>query len=270
MPAGCSGEREEARGADELQTQDPVESPAVEIVDLREAFNGINGCAVLFSARENKYSLYDRSMCEREASPYSTFKIVSTLLGLRSGILEAETSTMSYNGTQYPVSQWNGNLTLREAFRSSCVWYFRQVIDEVGQAETEKALEALSYGNCDVSEWNGSQTNSIEELNGFWLNSSLKISPLEQVGVLSDLFEGRSQYSEEDIAVLKNIMLVDGDGARNIYGKTGSGPTGEAWFVGFTEEAGDDRYFAVYLNDEQKKETISGDTAKEIALKILQ
>lgn len=42
----------------------------------------------------------------------------------------------------------------------------------------------MDYGNKDISEWEGSNINSYEELNGFWLSSSLKISPLQQVKVL--------------------------------------------------------------------------------------
>ena len=53
------------------------------------------------------------------------------------------------------MAAWNGNLTLAEAFQSSCVWYFRQVIDQVGQASVAQQLAALDYGNQDISQWEG-------------------------------------------------------------------------------------------------------------------
>ena len=84
---------------------------------------------------------------------------------------------MTYSGIQYPVAAWNGNLTLAEAFQSSCVWYFRQVIDQVGQASVAQQLAALDYGNQDISQWEGGGQNQSPELNGFWIDSSLKISP---------------------------------------------------------------------------------------------
>ena len=65
---------------------------------------------------------------------------------------------MTYSGIQYPVAAWNGNLTLAEAFQSSCVWYFRQVIDQVGQASVAQQLAALDYGNQDISQWEGGRT----------------------------------------------------------------------------------------------------------------
>lgn len=148
------------------------------------------------------------------------------------------------------------------------MWYFRQVIDLVGETELKEELGELQYGNCDISEWNGSNINSREELNGFWLGSSLKISPLEQVKVLAAIFEGQSRYDSRNVEMVKQFMLAEESGTRTVYGKTGSRGTGEAWFVGFSETGGEREYFAVYLNDSEKKEEVSGSKAREIALEI--
>lgn len=241
----------------------------MEEIDLSNYFHGINGCAVLYRPDENEYSFYNESLCKQEISPYSTFKIISALSGLENGILQDETSTMNYNGAKYAVPEWNGNLTLQDAFQSSCIWYFRQVIDAVGADEMENQLKALDYGNCDISQWNGSGINPQEELNGFWLDSSLKISPLGQVKVLAELFEGKAAFRDENIEILKGIMLVAESDTYKIYGKTGSGSAGKAWFVGFKEKDERNEYFAVCLDDEENKDRISGNAAKEIALDIM-
>lgn len=245
-----------------------VSNTITEEIDLSDKFRGINGCAVIYDLENNKYSIYNTSLSEQEMSPYSTFKIVSALAGLSNGVIENETSTMNYQGVQYPVAEWNEDLTLEEAFQTSCIWFFRQIIDKVGSAEMQNELQKLEYGNCDISEWNGSNLNPMPELNGFWLDSSLKISPLEQVQVLKKIFEGESIYSDEHVAILKAIMLVSDD-TKKIYGKTGSGSNGEAWFVGFTEENEQRVYFAVYLNDHAQADKVSGGVAREIALEIL-
>lgn len=235
------------------QENDSIKNPTIETLDLSSIFNGINGCAVLFDPQNNQYSFYNQELCEQEVSPYSTFKIISTLAGLQNEVITNEASTMNYNGTQYAIPEWNGNLTLETAFQTSCIWYFRQIIDAVGADEIAKELNALSYGNCDISQWNGSGTNPQEELNGFWLDSSLKISPLEQVEILSKIFEGNSLYSNKDIAILKDIMLIEDFGEQKIYGKTGSSSNGQAWVVGFLEEKESKKYFAIYLNDATQK-----------------
>jgi bla regulator protein BlaR1 len=145
----------------------------------------------------------------------------------------------------------------------------RQVIDLVGRDKMQEELKNLQYGNCDILEWNGSNINPLEKLNGFWLDSSLKISPLEQVEVLSRIFEKHSDYDSRNIEILKRIMLVDENDSQKIYGKTGSG-NGEAWFVGFSESSGERRYIAIYLNDSEHRDQVSGNKAKEIVLDILQ
>ena len=63
-------------------------------------------------------------------------------------------------------------------------------------------------------------------------------------------------------------MLVDQSDTQKIYGKTGSG-NGKAWFVGFSESNEERKYFAIYLNDSEQREQVSGNKAKEIALEIL-
>jgi len=224
---------------------------------------------VIYSPVQKEYLFFNEDMCRQEESPYSTFKIVSALLGLQNGVIVDKSSTMGYDGTDYGNSEWNGDLTLEEAFQKSCIWYFREVIDSVGNDKIQQELNELQYGNSDISEWNGSNINPMEKLNGFWLDSSLKISPVEQVEVLEKIFEGQNDYDSGNIEILKRIMLVDENDRQKIYGKTGTGGNGKAWFVGFSESNGERKYFAIYLDDIEKKEQVSGNKVKEIALEIL-
>lgn len=238
-------------------------------VDYTKEFQGIWGCAVLYDTSKNQYSFYQEEQCNVQASPYSTFKIVSALMGLHNQVITSEESKMGYSGAEYPMKAWNADLSFKEAFQNSCVWYFRKIIDQIGQEEVQKELTALKYGNCDSSEWNGSKINSFPELNGFWLDSSLKISPLEQVNILRNIMEGKTMYTKEEVAVLKSVMQVSDNSWGKLYGKTGTGTNGEAWFVGFLEKENNNIYVAIYLNDSNANE-ISGAKAKEIAEAIFQ
>ena len=257
-----------SQGVDDIkETETFIETDNT--VDYSEYFQGISGCAVLYDESSDIYSYYNRKNCETEVSPLSTFKIVSALAGLENNVLENEETTMEYNGTEYPIDTWNSNLTLGEAFENSCVWYFRQVIDKVGQENIQSMLAELQYGNSDISEWNGSNVNSLPELNGFWLESSLKISPLQQVKVLNYIFSKENDFTSENIQTLKHIMYISELENGILYGKTGTGTNGEAWFVGFLDENDNRIYFAVYLGDMQNKNIVSGNKAKEIAISIL-
>lgn len=177
---------------------------------------------------------------------------------------------MGYDGTHYPVDAWNDNLTLEEAFKSSCIWYFRKVIDKVGIDQVQNELNTLQYGNRDISEWEGSDCNPLSELNGFWLDSSLKISPKEQVDLLNNIFNNKTQFSTESIEILKNIMQIETTKDYRLYGKTGTSASSKtAWFVGLFEINDSSYYFSILLNDENK-ENLAGSDAKEIAMKIIE
>lgn len=244
-----------------------TEKPNIIVEDYSELFADRNGCAVIYDTDKDEYLVYNEVMINTEVSPYSTFKIVATLMGLKNHILEDETTTMNYNETQYSIEAWNHDLTLYEAFQASCVWYFRQVIDGIGDQEVQKELMELNYGNQDISEWNGTESDSPAELKGFWLGSSLKISPMEQVQLLNKIFQGQSQYTTEQIELLKDIMLTDESNGYQILGKTGTGPN-EGWYVGIADKEDHEYYFAVYLNGAQGKQSVSGAVARKILTNI--
>lgn len=279
---GCSNINSEQQDDKGIMTEQQPENQSTDIVketatsvvsnnivDYSDYFQGISGCAVIYDGLSNTYSLYNKEECETEVSPLSTFKIVSALAGLENDVLVNENTTMEYSGEEYPVDAWNENLTLREAFETSCVWYFRQVIDKVGQESIRAILEEIQYGNCDISEWNGSNINSLPELNGFWLESSLKISPIQQADMLDYVFSRENSFDIENVEQLKKIMYISELENGCLYGKTGSGTDGDAWFVGFIEKNSNRICFAIYLDDMKNKDMVSGNKAKEIAINIL-
>lgn len=268
LPETQEAGRTEAVQQETKNTRTGQAEPEIKIADYIDAFQRISGCAVILEEAGNTYTLYNEEECRTQVSPYSTFKIVSALIGLHNQVVTSAESKMEYSGEKYPLESWNADLGLAEAFENSCVWYFRKIIDQVGQEEVLKQLTALKYGNCDISEWDGSGRNPLPELNGFWLDSSLKISPLEQAEVLRDIVEDKTIFTREEVDVLKSIMLVETKGTEKIYGKTGSGTDGKAWFAGFKEGEGSNIYFAIYLND-STSDQVSGAKAKEIALSIL-
>lgn len=109
----------------------------------------------------------------------------------------------------------------------------------------------------------------MPDLNGFWLGASLKISPIEQVQALARIFGGGSRYSGQEVAIVKDMMLAGGTDSWAIYGKTGAGPEGEAWFTGFAQGGDQTLYFAFFLNGACAGSQPSGSAAKDIAFRAL-
>ncbi|HBG7720742.1 penicillin binding protein transpeptidase domain-containing protein [Clostridioides difficile] len=245
----------------------------INMVDYSDCFEGISGGAIFYNTKNKEYNIYNKELIETRRSPCSTFKIVSTLIGLKKGVINSKESVMGYDGTEYPNKNWNKNLSLEEAFKESCVWYYKKLIDKVDAKSVQNILDDLKYGNCDISEWEGDLKNGKGHLNGFWLESSLQISPKEQVQTMAKIFEGDTNFKKEHINILRDIMKIDvNDKNINVYGKTGTGfdeknKCVDAWFVGMLEREGDTYYFAIKSDDSNKE--ITGPKVKEIAINII-
>lgn len=264
----------------EADTEDSIESIVMEpeIVDAEwsEYFNGLNGAAVVYDVSDRRYTIYNSDLALTRSSPCSTFKIISSLIALENGILEPEDSKRTWSGEVFWNEDWNKNIDFNEAFRTSCVWYYRQVIDDIGKDMMQKELNKLQYGNCDISDWEGrlNTNNNNRALTGFWLESSLMISPKEQVEVMERIFGENSDYSEETQNELKQVMLVSEQDRADIsiYGKTGMGKAEgivvDAWFTGFAESTEGNIYFCVYLGRTDGMD-VSSSLAREIAIQIV-
>lgn len=234
------------------ESNDVVEDGVcISYIDLDDRFNDLNG-GIIFLDNQNEY-VYNEEYVVNEFSPYSTFKIVSTLLGLQGGVVDDLSSQMNYSGTTYWYDKWNNNVTLEEAFDYSCVWYYYQLIHHLDIDYIDSYLKLLSYGNLNISEFEGNGKNIQYDLNGFWLDSSLKISPREQVYVLQTIFESSMLFDSDHIILLKELMNIDGT---SIYGKTGSG-NDQSWFVGFFENNSDIIYFACFIDNGSSSEVKS-------------
>lgn len=130
--------------------------PQIMETDWSEYFQGLNGTAVLYDAEENRYLVYNPELAETRRSPCSTFKIISSLLALENGVIDPENSVRKWSGEYFWNGEWNRDIGFEDAFHASCVWYFRQVVDDIGKERMQEGLDALRYGNCDISDWEGS------------------------------------------------------------------------------------------------------------------
>ena len=270
------GKRRISKADVENSDENIMMEPEIACADWSEYFNGLNGTAVVYDISNSRYTMYNGDLALTRSSPCSTFKIISSLIALENGILEPEDSTRDWSGEIFWNEDWNKDIDFREAFRTSCVWYYRQVIDDIGKDMMQEELDKLQYGNCDISDWEGhlNTNNNNRALTGFWIESSLMISPKEQVEVMERIFGDHSGYSEETQNELKQVMLVSEQKRTDIsiYGKTGMGKAEgivvDAWFTGFAEGTEGKIYFCVHLGRTDGM-NVSSSGAKEIAIQIV-
>lgn len=233
-------------------------------IDLSPFFGDLLGSAIFLDESGN-YLIYNQDEINLRFSPCSTFKIVSTLAAFEFNVVIPSQSVIEWDGTEWPFDSWNRDLTITEAFQSSCVWYYRKLTDQIGKENMTNFIETIDYGNCDISQWDGSGFNENSPVDGFWLESSLLISPQEQVDLMYRIFEGKTDIDENNISEVKKMMYKENnDSTTKVYGKTGSGKGG--WFVGFFELDGNITYFAVHLSEQ---ENVNGPMAQGITNNII-
>ncbi len=260
--------------ADESQGGDP--ETVTEEVDWSGYFGDVNGAAVIYDPKKNHYQIYRQELALTRRSPCSTFKIISSLAALEYGIIEPDDSVRIWSGETFWNREWNQDIDFTDAFHASCVWYFREVVDEIGKDRMQEKLNQLSYGNCDISDWEGrlNTNNSNPALTGFWLESSLLISPKEQTEVMERIFGEDTVVSEETRSQLEQVMcLADQEETDiTIYGKTGMGKANgivvDAWFTGFADDAGRRIYFCIYMGETDHQE-VSSAGARKTAVEIV-
>ncbi len=232
--------------------------------DLSSYFDGYDGTFVLYDLKKRTYTVYNKEKSEKRVSPNSTFKIPHALVGLQTGVLQDADTVLRWDGTEYPFPEWNRDQTLTEAIQNSTIWYFQEVAQRVGPVREKRYLQVFRYGNRDLS---GGLTN-------FWLQSSLKISPKEQVDFLRRFYTYHLPVSKRNIDIVKEILVLEEKNGALLSGKTGTGwkdaelngiPI-NGYFVGYVEKDGNAYFFATNIEAEDHA---TGGNAKAITLQIL-
>ncbi len=229
--------------------------------DLSSYFNGYSGSFVLYDSATKNYQIYNQKKSEQRVSPNSTYKIYSALFALEENIISVKNDKQNWDGTVYPFKAWNKSHDLSTALSNSVNWYFQNLDRKMGKKQLQYYLHKIKYGN----------ENLAGKLDSYWIQSSLKISPIEQVQLLYELDENTFGFNEENIRAVKNAIFIDKQKSGQLYGKTGTGMINEkhvnGWFIGFVKQEGRTYYFA--LNIQSEKGHASGSKAADIATKIL-
>ena len=165
---------------------------------LSSYFNDYQGCFVLFDATTDSWQIYNKVMAQKRISPDSTYKIYSALLGLENRYITSASSEMTWNGQEHPIAEWNANQNLTAAFQNSVNWYFQSLDQAAGLETLEDFYTYINYGNHDLS----------GGVSSFWAESSLKISPIEQVEMLQRLYINDFNFDVDNIQTVKNALLL--------------------------------------------------------------
>lgn len=219
------------------------------------------GSMVIYKEHSGQYLVYNKHQAQTRISPNSTYKIYSAVHALENNIITPKQNSIDWDQTNYPFAQWNRNQNLTSAMSQSVNWYFQNLDHSSGQKKMQQFYRQINYGNQNLS-------GGISQ---YWLESSLKISPWEQVRLLKDFHENKYQWKSDTITTVKRSLFIQKKNGTSLYGKTGTGMVNgqyvHGWFIGFVEHGNETDYFALCLTSGKE---ISGSKAMETVLKILQ
>lgn len=229
-------------------------------VDLSAYLGKYEGSFVLYDLKNDKWNIHDMDLATLRVAPNSTYKIYDALFGLEEGIITPDNSFLAWNGETYPFETWNSDQTLQSAMHSSVNWYFQTIDRQLGADALSDYIRKVGYGNKDIS----------GGLSNYWLESSLEISPVEQVELLAKLYTNDFGFDPENVNAVKDSMFLSSSETGRFYGKTGTGSVDghdvNGWFVGFMETADNTYFFATNIGAD---EDASGINASKITLSIL-
>lgn len=221
-------------------------------VDMDSIFADNDGCFILYNVSQEKLiTEYNPPFCQQEVSPDSTFKIALSLMAFDQNLISQNT-VFKWNGKVDPDHpKWNQNQTPKTWLQYSVVWVSQQLTTQLGMANIKDYLKEFNYGNQDFSGDPGKNNG----LTHAWLDSSLKISPEEQLTFLQNLIEGTLPVSPEAKSnTIANMYLGTTTKGWKLYGKTGSGfddvtqmPLG--WFEGFIKKGSETYIFVLDFVD---------------------
>lgn len=227
--------------------------------DLSEFFNGYDGSFVLYDLQEAQYHIYNKDKSTLRISPNSTYKIYSALFALESGVITPHQTSMKWNGKTYPYKTWNQNQNLVTAMDNSVTWYFQRLDKKIQMENIQAYLDKINYGNQNVS-------GGIED---YWLESSLKISPIEQVQLLKAFYTNQFGFNKKNIQLIKDAIKLETKVNATLYGKTGTGTVNRknvnGWFIGYAETKNNTYFFATNIeNDHHANGSIAAEITKSI------
>lgn len=216
-------------------------------------------CLLIADAPSGEVLHQEGNGCDERIGPASTFKFTLSLIGHDAGILtDAETPAWPYKASYSAVRSVDKATTNPERWmRESVLWYSRVLVEKLGAERFATAVAALDYGNANVSGEPGAGNGMTHS----WLNTSLLISPAEQLRFVSRFLLADLPVSVDAITRTAAITpAFDPGGGWTIRGKTGTGYIREAngklgkrqygWFIGWatTEER---TYAFAYLSKDE-------------------
>lgn len=229
--------------------------------DLKKYFDSSNveGTFAFFNNQLGNIIVYNMKLDTTKLSPGNSFKIMNTLIGVQTGKIANQNTVIGSD------SAGKNGVTLKEAFHNSNIPYFQELSRQIGEKDMKQWLDSVSYGNKNIS----------GPIDSFWLNSQLKISPDEQLGLMSKLYFEKLPFQKYAQQIVESLMLQE-DNTLYKYSYTSGGGIDEkgnsfSWTLGWIEENRHVYFFVTYVTapGNSRDLTVSSENVSRSILKSM-
>ena len=191
-----------------------------------------SACFELADNNHDMIYIYNLQRASKRFSPASTFKIMNSLIALETNVALDENLIIPWDGVARRP-EWDKDMNLREAFKVSCVPYYQALARKIGKVDMQKWIDTVRYGN----------KRTGPNVDDFWLNDTLQITPDEQVGFIKKLYFDKLPFAQRSQRIVRSLMLQEDSTHYKLYYKTGTQMPMRnnkkvilAWIVGFVEK----------------------------------
>jgi beta-lactamase class D len=225
-------------------------APVIKMPELKKYFddNKVKGCIVIYDFKNNIFTYHDSIRANKEFIPASTFKIPNSLFSLEAGSVKDENELIKWDGKKRNREEWNQDTDMKMAFKYSTVWFYQECARRIGEKRMQHYIDTLNYGNKNIS----------GGLDHFWLDGAIRITAMQQIFLLTNIFQNKVPFSQRNIDILKKIMILEQTPEYTFRGKTGTalgGGNSIGWLVGYLETDKNVYFYALNLElDEQSND----------------
>ncbi|BAZ51438.1 beta-lactamase [Nostoc sp. NIES-4103] len=219
--------------------------PPAQGVDLGRSFKelGIEGSILVYDQNNKKFYEHNAARNLQAFFPASTFKIFNSLVALETGVIPNDVAVLTWDGIQRQIPAWNQDTNIRQAFKNSTVWFYQVLARKIGHERMQKFINQVGYGNR--------QIGTPEQIDRFWLEGPLRITPRQQIEFLQRLYRQDLPFSQHTFDLVKDIMVFESTPNYVLRGKTGwanSVNPNIGWFVGYLEQKNNVYFFATNID----------------------
>lgn len=166
---------------------------------------GLYGSFALMDNGTEQFTIHNLSAYKDSAvAPLNTFFLIPAFIAIDKGIMSSNQSTwLNFDSTNA----------------------YQNLIQQLGRASLLKAIDSLHYGKGIVS----------ADMNQFWSDNSLKITPDEQLGLIKKLYFNQLYFQKRSQEIVRKMLLKEDNASYKLSYIAGSAKN-QNWLLGYVEE----------------------------------